>query len=1004
MPAAVAAAKIRAEIASAHGISTSTGTRASASAANALTSGAATGHGSVPGSMPTANNGAKTAVSVASITNASLGMNIPAVEAQLCQTEAFEHDGRYRSWCRGYRMGTFWSSYDTALAAWEALHGPIGADADLPFMNNNGGGGGNNSSGGGGRMGAANASVRLPAGNSSSSGGRGGVNVNGIFYSHGRQPSKGGGIEARQQSGPYRLGITVNLVNLPARLDVMVAPGSVPFGPQLHQKAIMSAYAAQALLVSRLPPNLLLPNASRVRPRGFIHPRLPAPVDYGQIASDSIAVKVRLNVGPNERTPLHVAAALGRTEVAYLLLSHHDPVKAISGEVPEIPKKDADGDSSTPAAAGGGGGNGQQGGGGGGNNNVTVPAPPAAAIPGGAAAAQAMAAANAAGAAAAPGINGAPAAPQAAAAPVIIPAHVLAAKAALSAIAQATASALAVPVEALTSVNTARKEEILGELMGERRDRVDVDACPSGSHTPLCLACERGDDRLASLLLHWGADVNRPGRKEARPILVAAMAGHEHILRLLLRSSCEMSAAKAVTAAIAEIQARRDEIGTALLPGADEGITRAGSKKASSKRNGLRKLGSTSRSNGGFDTDADDGDDDDDRSGSDADDGDKENYNAAAPSFTLSARKRSATRRLRRQGSESASSDAVFTLLGLGSLDQAIKTAVDRSAAMGLTAPGQVGSGRDGGIGSGIGGNNSKKDTAATKAMGSTIAVQSGSRKAGGAGGKGGKARDARRPEEASIDTCEPSVIAALAAAASATGSVDEFGSAVPPRPAPYDINTMYLPPDEAALGVPLSGPAAVTYQRLGGSNSAAAGRLGASRGKLAAILALAGGSGGVNGTRSFRSGSSSGSALDNGSSPFASGGDQSEADAAAAEILSFPTAASFTENVHATESFRTHTKAAVFTVINKSRIASGTGSLPGRPSLEVDTGDESGYSALFIMSCAGKLDSVQLLVAAGADCTLATKRGKTPIYGAVEKQAYDVVEFLMPRYTAMQL
>jgi len=69
-----------------------------------------------------------------------------------------------------------------------------------------------------------------------------------------------------------------------------------------------------------------------------------------------------------------------------------------------------------------------------------------------------------------------------------------------------------------------------------------------------------------------------------------------------------------------------------------------------------------------------------------------------------------------------------------------------------------------------------------------------------------------------------------------------------------------------------------------------------------------------------------------------------------------------------------------------------------------VDVGDESGYSALFILACAGKLESVALLVSAGADCCAMTKRGKTPIYGAVEKGHTDVVEWLLTKYTANQL
>ena len=106
VPAAIAGAKIRAEYASATGISTGSGTRASLTAAAA-------------------------AAAPRGLGNAGLGMAISATEAAVGQTESFESDGRYRHWCRGYRMGTYWATYDTALAAYEALHGPIGELADI---------------------------------------------------------------------------------------------------------------------------------------------------------------------------------------------------------------------------------------------------------------------------------------------------------------------------------------------------------------------------------------------------------------------------------------------------------------------------------------------------------------------------------------------------------------------------------------------------------------------------------------------------------------------------------------------------------------------------------------------------------------------------------------------------------------------------------------------------------------------------------------------------------
>jgi hypothetical protein len=52
-----------------------------------------------------------------------------------------------------------------------------------------------------------------------------------------------------------------------------------------------------------------------------------------------------------------------------------------------------------------------------------------------------------------------------------------------------------------------------------------------------------------------------------------------------------------------------------------------------------------------------------------------------------------------------------------------------------------------------------------------------------------------------------------------------------------------------------------------------------------------------------------------------------------------------------------------------------------GRPALDESLGDESGYTALFVLACAGRADSVALLLAGGGDATAGTKRGKTLIY-----------------------
>lgn len=880
--AAIAAAKVRAELASAQGISTGAGTtKASATAAAALTGGTNASQNSNIGGTSISNTSK-------ALTNINLGMTISSVEAQIAQTEAFENDGRYRAWCHGYHMGSFWATYDTSLAAWENLYGYIGAEADIASVN----------------------SV-LAAQN------------NGVLTT----------VPKRKGKGKIELPpITVNLQNLSQRLNAGIAPGSCPFGPTAtNQGSITAAYAAQALLTSRLPPSFILSIASRVRPRNHVHVRLPEPFNYGVLAADAIAVKVRLNVGPVEgRTPLHIAAERGRVEIGYLLLSHFNPSFSLTGDVPDLPKKIED---NSPPPIPGNVPNGPNGGGGG---NPGAPQPPPPGLPNPAHPNAPNLAVNGNNGAAVPG--NAPAANNPPV--VVIPPSVLAARAALSAIASQAAYALSVPIEVLNTSLTPRKEELLSELLGEQRDRAEVDAAPNGAHTPLCLACERGDDRFAALLLHWGADVNRPGKKEARPILVAAMAGHEHLLRLLLRSSCEIDAARAVAAAIREIQERKDAL---------QNISSNGRNYSSSLNDFVE---------------------------SDNDNSDNEDILGTTPRERMQIfNKLKSGLSFLSTGPSITSSNTVFNLLGLQNVTNAM-----------LKGTSNVGGGKKKkSQRTGILSLDGAKSTAATNAMGSTVAAQSGRRKAKG---------ESRRPEEPSIDTCEPTVITALATAASQTGGTDEWGQPIPPRPAPYDPVELYLPPEEALIGVKVSGPSALSYYKMGGhlSGTKKIGA-GAGGGRLAALLA--------SGAVSLNSSKTNPSLANVVSTVMNSDADN---DSMAAEILSVPTAAGYTILVAQIEEYRTVLKAQVFTILRKSRIASGIGSLPDRPSLEIDIGDESGYSALFIMACAGKLDSVQLLCAAGADCTLATKRGKTPIYGAVEKQHNDVVEFLMPKYSASQL
>lgn len=90
--------------------------------------------------------------------------------------------------------------------------------------------------------------------------------------------------------------------------------------------------------------------------------------------------------------------------------------------------------------------------------------------------------------------------------------------------------------------------------------------------------------------------------------------------------------------------------------------------------------------------------------------------------------------------------------------------------------------------------------------------------------------------------------------------------------------------------------------------------------------------------------------------------------------------------------------------LLRRSRVLNHTGVLMGRDALDVNMGDESGFTPLFIVAMAGRADAVSVLLAAGADHTIATKRGKSVLYGAVEKGKLGVIQALLPYTTAHQL
>lgn len=82
----------------------------------------------------------------------------------------------------------------------------------------------------------------------------------------------------------------------------------------------------------------------------------------------------------------------------------------------------------------------------------------------------------------------------------------------------------------------------------------DPDMAPSNHPTPLCEACARGDERIVSLLVHFGASLTLQGHKEQTPLLAAALNGHDHVLAILLRAGLPRVHADAVQREIARIR------------------------------------------------------------------------------------------------------------------------------------------------------------------------------------------------------------------------------------------------------------------------------------------------------------------------------------------------------------------------------------------------------------------------------------------------------------------
>ena len=218
----------------------------------------------------------------------------------------------------------------------------------------------------------------------------------------------------------------------------------------------------------------------------------------------------------------------------------------------------------------------------------------------------------------------------------------------------------------------------------------------------------------------------------------------------------------------------------------------------------------------------------------------------------------------------------------------------------------------------------------------------------------------------------------------------------------------MYMPPSELATTQALS-VSTPLWMRFGQSGGISANNIGSSSGASVAAATAAAAALSVRGTGGATLTSSA--LLRNTFNVFLRGGSlPPPSDAlllSTAEHIDRAgksTAASYMAQCAVGDALNASLLSRVTALLQRSRVCAGTGALVTRQTLDLDSADESGYTALFIAASAGRADLVAFLLAAGADASVPTKRGKSALYGAVEKCCVDVVQLLLHRYTGAQL
>lgn len=66
------------------------------------------------------------------------------------------------------------------------------------------------------------------------------------------------------------------------------------------------------------------------------------------------------------------------------------------------------------------------------------------------------------------------------------------------------------------------------------QDNPDLNVFSDNGFTPLHIACRKGDDKMAALLIAFGANVNLPARDSSTPLIEATRQGFADLTELLL--------------------------------------------------------------------------------------------------------------------------------------------------------------------------------------------------------------------------------------------------------------------------------------------------------------------------------------------------------------------------------------------------------------------------------------------------------------------------------------